>query len=254
MRVDKIAPVPILTYHSIDESGSVISTRPDVFRRQLKFLADSGYKNIALSDLSATLKNGNVLPPRTVVLTFDDGFQNFYTDAFPILSEHNFTATVFLVTDFCGKYNEWAGNPPELPRSKLLSWEEICEMNRYGIDFGSHTRTHPDLTKLDVRQIKSEMAESKMVIEDGLGRKVETFAYPFGRFNKEIKQIARENFTSACSTNLGKVRPDSDFISLNRLDSYYLRNPRLLKMLSTRPFDRYIQVRQAMRIVKSLLN
>lgn len=252
MRVDKMAAVPILTYHSIDESGSVISTSPDVFRRQLKSLAESGYKTITLSDLSSALKNGNDLPSKTVVLTFDDGFQNFYTDAFPVLSEHNFTATVFLVTDFCGTYNDWAGNPPELPRSKVLSWEEIREMDRYGIEFGSHTRTHPDLTKLSVEKIESEMSESKQAIEDALGRKVETFAYPFGRHNTKIKQIARKNFTAACSTNLGKVWPDSDFFSLNRLDCYYLKNPRMFDMLSSKPFDRYIQFRQAMRIVKSL--
>lgn len=246
--------IPILTYHSIDESGSVISTATDIFQTQMKLLADANYNVISLNELTRILTAGERLPAKTAVLTFDDGFQNFYSQAFPILEQYGFKATVFLVTDYCDKYNDWAGNPPELPRSKVLSWEEIREMDRFGIEFGSHTRSHPDLTKLPVNQIKSEMSGSKRAIEDALGRKVETFAYPFGKHNVEIKQIAKENFTAACSTNLGKVRPNSDFFSLNRLDSYYLKNPRLFGMLSSKPFDRYIQFRQAMRIVKSLFN
>jgi len=249
-----LSGIPILTYHSIDESGSVISTSTDVFQTQMKLLADANYNVISLSELARILTAKEGLRAKTLVLTFDDGFQNFYSEAYPVLEQYGFKATVFLVTDFCGKFNDWAGNPPELPRSKVLSWGEIREMDRYGIEFGSHTRTHPDLTRLPVEQGKSEMSESKMAIEDALGRKVETFAYPFGRHNAEIKQIAKENFTAACSTNLGKVRPDSDFFSLNRLDSYYLKNPRLFVMLSSKAFDRYMQFRQAMRIVKSLFN
>lgn len=245
--------IPILTYHSIDESGSVISTSLDVFRRQMKSLAESGHEAISLSQLVDTFKNSQKFPTKAIVLTFDDGFQNFYTRAYPVLEQYDFKATVFLVTDFCGGYNDWAGNPPELHQSKLLSWSEIRELSEYGIDFGSHTRTHPDLTKLPLELIEAELSESKASIEDALGSKVDTFAYPFGKCDPAVREAAVKSFSAACSTNLGKVQPGDDFFSLRRIDSYYLKSRKLFDMLSSRPFDQYIKLRQAMRIMKSLL-
>lgn len=244
--------LPILTYHSIDESGSVISTAPGLFRRQMNYLRETNWNVISLSDLVCSLVDKIPTFPKTIVLTFDDGFQNFYTDAFPVLAQYKFKATVFLVTDYCDKYNDWEANHYTLPRNKLLAWRQIKELNELGIEFGSHTRTHPDLRKMSSDQVKNELVESKSAIEDALGREVTTFAYPFGKHDAGVKQIVKEHFTAACSTNLGKVRPDSDLFSLNRLDSYYLKNPRLFDMLSSKSFDRYIQFRQAMRIVKSL--
>ncbi len=163
MSVKRIDRIPILTYHSIDTSGSVVSTAPEVFRRQMKSLSESGYNVVALNNLVEVLANKQTYSPKTVALTFDDGFQNFYTTAFPILKEYGFQATVFLVTDYCGKYNDWGDNLPKLPRSKLLSWQEIKELNKYGIEFGTHTRTHPDLTKIAASRVEGELFESKRV-------------------------------------------------------------------------------------------
>jgi peptidoglycan/xylan/chitin deacetylase (PgdA/CDA1 family) len=246
--------VPIITYHSIDNSGSVISTAPSAFRKQIKYLSDAGYSSVPLGELVSSLKHSRELPVKPVVLTFDDGFRNFYTDAFPALSEHNFRATVFVVTGFCGGHNDWPGNPKELPRSELLSWNEIRELNQVGIEFGSHTKTHPDLTKLEGAESEAEIVQSKAEIADALGRETLTFAYPYGRQNKTVRQIAAANFDAACSTNLGKVTARSDFFSLNRIDSYYLSNQRLFEMLPSATFDNYMRIRQTMRTVKSLVN
>lgn len=241
----------ILTYHSIDDSGSVISTVPKVFRRQMKFLRENEYNVISLSKLVETLTEKKEIAPKTVTITFDDGFRNFHTRAFPILEEYGFQATVFLVTDFCGKYNDWTGNPLDLPRSELLSWREIKELNDYGIEFGSHTRTHPDLTQIANAEARRELTESKSIIEEKLGTKVKTFAYPFGKFNRQIKKLAESNFDAACSVNLGKAQAESDFFSLERIDTYYLSNQRIFNALSTKSFDYYMRFRQAMRDVKS---
>ncbi len=245
--------VPIITYHSIDDSGTVISTAPDVFRRQMKHLSESGYRAIPLRELAEIRVNETGFPAKTVILTFDDGFRNFYSEAFPILNEYNFSGTVFLVTDFCGRHNDWAGNPAELPRSELLSWEEISELDSYGIEFGSHTRTHQDLTKLTLEEIESEVVGSKAAIADVLGRETMTFAYPFGRSNRAARQIAKANFTASCSTNMGNVSSRSDFSSLNRIDAYYLANHRVFERFPSATFDNYIRFRQTMRSVKSLL-
>ena len=189
---------------------------------------------------------------KTIVLTFDDGFQNFYADAFPVLAECGFTATVFLVTDFCEKYNDWEGNLPTLERSKLLSWSEIKELDKYGIEFGAHSLSHPDFTKISLEEVKRELVESKSVIEEKLGNAVETFAYPYGKFNTDVKQLTAQYYAAACSTNLGKVNATSDFYSLERVDTYYLKNERIFKSLESASFDRYLQFRQVMRNFKRL--
>lgn len=254
MQITQKVNVPILTYHSIDESGSVISTSPDTFRRQMKFLSENGYEVVALNKLIKSLGEKHSPLLKTVALTFDDGFQNFFTEAFPVLDEYGFKATVFLVSDFCGKNNDWEGNPTDFPLSKLLSWQEIKELNKYGIEFGNHTRTHPDLTKISSSLIESEINESKKTIEDALGNKVTTFAYPFGKFNSSIKQTVEKTHKAACSTNLGKIQSGSDFFSLERVDTYYLSNPRVFNRLSTKTFDGYMTFRQIMRDFKAFVS
>ena len=246
--------IPILTYHSIDESGSVISTTPKVFQRQMEFLSKTDYNVVSLKNFINSLFDGKSLPPKTIVLTFDDGFQNFYTTAFPVLEKYGFEATVFIVTDYCGKHNNWVGNPSEFPPSKILSWREIKELSDSGIEFGAHTRTHPDLTRISGVQIESEITESKSAIENALGSEVTTFAYPFGKFNSSAKRVAEKMFKAACSTNLGKVNCSSDFFSLERVDAYYLSNPKIFNSLSSKTFDRYLWFRQSLRDFKSLIS
>jgi peptidoglycan/xylan/chitin deacetylase (PgdA/CDA1 family) len=243
----------ILTYHSIDSSNSIISTAPKIFRRQMKFLRENDYNVISLCKLVKLFTENKPLLPKTVTLTFDDGFRNFYTEAFPVLEEYGFDATVFLVADFCGKHNDWAGNPPALPRSELLSWREIRELNEHGIEFGSHTRKHPDLTRISNTEAGRELTESKSIIEGQLGTKVSTFAYPFGKFNRQIKRLAEYNYAAACSVNLGKTQANSDFFSLARIDTYYLLNSKIFDALSTGTFDYYLRFRQMMRDCKSLV-
>jgi peptidoglycan/xylan/chitin deacetylase (PgdA/CDA1 family) len=246
--------VPVLTYHSIDASGSVVSTAPETFRRQMEFLYQNGYRAVSLGELISELMTPKPPLPKTVALTFDDGFRNFSERAFPALEKYGFRATVFLVTDFCGRYNDWAGNPKELQRSKLLGWGEIKQLSEAGIEFGSHTRTHKNLTKCLPEVLEAEIVDSKKKIEDKLGLKTTTFAYPFGSFNRDVKSVAAENFEAACSTNLGKVRPESDLFALERIDTYYLSNPEILKKLPAKSFDVYLRVRQLLRDFKALIN
>ena len=250
MTISQTVKIPILTYHSIDDSGSVISTSPPVFQAQMKFLKESNFNVISLNTLVKSSDENKPLPEKSIILTFDDGFQNFYTEAYPILNKYDFTATVFLITDHCGKLNDWTGNLATLEYRKLMNWRDIKELSSQGIVFGAHSKTHPDLTKISIIDAKREMTESKLVIENQLGIKVTDFAYPYGNFNFEIKQIAAQYFKTACSTNLGKVASKDDFFSLKRLDSYYLSNQQIFRSLLSTKFDWYISLRQTMREIK----
>ncbi len=254
MHVQRKVRIPILTYHSIDESGSVISTKAETFRWQMKLLSDAGYSVVTLADLISRLEAEEELPDKIAALTFDDGFQNFYAAAYPVLEQYDFKATVFLVTDFCDGYNDWGGNPPDLPRSSLLSWSEVKELSSYGIEFGSHTRTHPDLTKASAVKVREEIVGATTAIGDATGRKPETFAYPFGKYDLAARKVVEENFKAACSTNLGKIRFGSDLFSLERIDTYYLSNPQIFGSLDTSTFDHYMSFRQVMRDFKAFLH
>lgn len=243
--------IPVLTFHSIDESGSVISTNRETFRRQMKFLREAEYNVVSLKKLAKGLKENADFSPKTIVLTFDDGFRNFYTEAFPVLEEHGFVATIFLVTDYCGKLNDWEGNWAMSKPQELLSWSEIEELSKRGIEFGAHTLTHPNLTKISAKEIEREIAESKAAIEEHLGVEAATFAYPYGIFNEQVKQIVQNYFKAAVSTDLGKVKAGNDIYALKRLDSFYLANERIFSSLSTGKFEFYMQFRQILRDLKA---
>ncbi len=245
--------IPILTYHSIDKSGSVISTSPETFRKQMQILGDADFNVISLKTLGKSLLENAALPPKTIVLTFDDGFQNFYTTAFPVLNEYNFPATVFLITDYCGKFNDWSGNLPALERSKLMDWNEIKEISKNNIEFAAHSRTHPDLTKLNTDKAAREIVESKLTVEERLGTEVTDFAYPYGKYNLPVKQLTEKHFRTACSTRLGKVQAGDDLFSLKRVDTYYLSNDRVFNSILSPNFNLYLNFRQILRDLKRIL-
>ncbi len=237
----------ILTYHSIDNSGSVVSTSPETFQRQMQFLSESSFNVVSLNVIMDCLHENRPLPSRALAITFDDGYENVYTDAFPVLEKYGFGATVFLITDYCGKDSDWPGNAPSFERRPLLSWTEIEEMRRHGFEFGAHTATHPNLTQVSIQQAEREIIGSKAEIEDRLGVEATSFAYPYGKYNSEVEEIVRTQFLGACSTILGKVRSDCDLHELRRIDMYYLSRPELFSALSTNLLEWYLGVRQVLR-------
>ena len=202
--------IPILTYHSIDNSKSVISVSPSGFKKQMNYLMENGYQTLSLYDTIRHLQQRESLPEKVIIITFDDGYKNNYIHAFPILKKYQFTATIFLATAYCEGTNDWFGQEFSIPRIPMLSWVEIREMSRYGIEFGAHTRSHARLADLDMEKAQEEIVGSKMDIESHLNQPVELFSYPFGSFNEQAKEIVRTVFKGAVSTRLGKVNSESD--------------------------------------------
>jgi len=229
----------ILTYHSLDDSGSVISVSPRRFARQMDALAASGVKVVPLAELLST-------GPPAVALTFDDGFCNFAEAAAPLLARHGFPATVFLVTDYCGGRNDWPSQWPGIPILPLMDWSTIRELSQHGIDFGAHTATHPNLARLDPAKARDEILGSKKRIEDATGRRVTSFAYPYGAMSETARRAVAEHFAAGCSTRLGWVDAASAPEALERLDVYYL-SLYLLGHLFGAPARWYLAARGALR-------
>lgn len=190
-RLSQRRGIPVLLYHSIDSTGSVVSITSEEFRRQMAYLNATGYKTISLPDFLGYLCSDTVPRGKMVVLTFDDGFKNNYTEAFPILREYGFTATIFLATDYIDRVCSWEKHD-SIPRLPLLSWDEIKEMSDYGIDFESHTCSHPYLSRLTREEMRKELLGSKKVIETQLNKPVTFFCHPYGDSSRETQEAARE--------------------------------------------------------------
>lgn len=178
--------VPVIVYHGvrpnyIGETADVkrYTIEPDTLERELTYLRDNKYNVISLGALSRFFDEGVPLPPRPIVLTFDDGWKNQYIYAFPLLKKYGFTATFFIFTSAVGHKN-------------FMTWDEIREMDTSGMTIGGHTRTHPYLTKItDPVALTKEISGGKQVIEDHLGHSIDTFAYPFGLYNATTTREVR---------------------------------------------------------------
>lgn len=238
--------VPILTYHSLDESGSVISVRPADFARQMRALYDQGYQAVSLPELLHVLQDRRN-QQRTVAITFDDGFENVYHHAMPVLAEYGFVATVFLVSDYCNRTNDWPGQSAYVPRLPLLRWSQAREMAALGIQFGAHTKTHPNLTGFSGVAAREEIIGSQKAIEDHIQHRVDAFAYPYGAYDSLIRGLVREHFAVACSADLGYVRPGCDPAALQRLDAFYLRREYFFRHLLSVPSVAYVRARRVLR-------
>jgi peptidoglycan/xylan/chitin deacetylase (PgdA/CDA1 family) len=243
------ASLPILTFHAFDDRPSVISFSPQVFRRGIARLLESGYQALSLLEAVDFLRRGAPFPTRSFVITFDDGFQSVYDEAFPLLQRYGLSATIFLTVGERDTAKS-TGCLPSLEGRAMLSWSQIREMQRWGIDFGAHTLTHPDLTRLPLDRAQAEVCESKAIIEDALAAPVNCFAYPDGRYDRRIREIVNHHFTCACSDILGQIGRTSDPYGLERIDAYYLRTDRLFDMMLTRLFPWYIRARSIPRVIR----
>ncbi len=176
-----VAGVPVLAYHLVDDhyDNTPLAVKVSHFEGQMKYLHDNGYHAITLDQLYKYVSTGSPLPQKPVVITFDDGYEDNYTNAFPILKKYNMKATVFMIADSIGA-----------PR--FLTADQLKEMNAYGFDVQSHTYSHRPLTTLDGEEIKAELSHSKVVLEEVLNKKIQYIAYPQGKYDKKVEELTRE--------------------------------------------------------------
>lgn len=241
--------IPILTYHAIGDVQSPLYTPVGMFTAQISALAAAGYRSISLGEALTRLSGGGEVAKRAIVLTFDDGYASVYDLAWPILRKHGFDATVFLVTGYVGKDNQWPSQPRGVPAAPLMTWSNVNDLLEYGFAFEAHTCSHPPLSQLREGQIKDELALSKAELEKHTGIQSNTFAYPYGDSNESVRELVRQQFDGAVTTQLGIAGSLDDPFDLPRIDAFYL-SPRLIPLLDTGRFRAYLGLRQKLRSLR----
>lgn len=214
------AVLPVLMYHHIGLStagtNQSFTVTPGQFERQLRWLKRRGYTTVSPADWLAYVLEGKALPKKPLLLTFDDAYADLAEYCFPLLEKYGFTAVVFVPTADIGGTNTW--DRPIWPEPhRILSAEQILHWAGRGIEFGAHSRTHPDLTKLSVAECKAEIVGSKSDLAALLARPVVSFAYPYGEYNDAVRDLVREEFDLAFSTEEGMNNLRSDRHLLRRI-------------------------------------
>jgi peptidoglycan/xylan/chitin deacetylase (PgdA/CDA1 family) len=212
--------IPILMYHQIDKPpkrgtalrGLIVA--PSSFAWQMRMLRWMGFQGLSMRDLEPYLqgeKQGKV-----VGITFDDGYQNNLDNALPILLKNGFTATCYAVSSLIGGTNLWdKGKVEEKPLMTLENWRTWRDA---GMDIGSHTRTHADLTAISVDKANNEITLSKRELEDAIGCEVRHFCYPYGLFTPLHSAMTKESgFITATTTQRGRVAAGDDLYTLRRV-------------------------------------
>lgn len=255
-----MTPIPILMYHSIDTHASpafrdwVIS--PGLFEQHMAFLA----ANYTVLNVTQFVQQRAALPPRPVVLSFDDGFADFYQYAMPILAKYGLTATIYLTTGFIGQTAKWllregAGERP------MLTWAQVRELHASGIECGAHTVSHPHLDTLPLAVARDEIVQSKGVLEQQLGAKVESFSYPYGHhISATCILAAQAGFSSACAVKNALSSIQDDVYALARITVFPTTTVAMLadlvagKNLRVAPFPEILKVKiwRQVRRMKSL--
>lgn len=198
--------VPILLYHRIDESSteSQYYVSPDEFEEQMKLLHDWGYTTITTELLVQAINEGANLPPRPIILTFDDGHLNNYTTAYPIMKKYGFSGALYIVGEYMGAPN-------------YMNADQIREMAQDGWEVGSHSMNHLDLTSLDRGQQQYEIIESRKFLESELGIPIQTFAYPFGVYDQTIINLTYSaGYIAAVGTGYTYSQGTSNLLALQR--------------------------------------
>jgi peptidoglycan/xylan/chitin deacetylase (PgdA/CDA1 family) len=235
----------ILTYHSVDTSGSVISVAPETFEAHLRALASGSAAVVSLPELLRIPDDRNA-----IAITFDDAYTNFEREAWPRLHQHGFPVTLFVPTHFVGKANEWGELPGgSMPRLPILGWTALASLAEAGVTLGSHTRRHPDLTKIGSAAIEDEVLGASDDLASHTGVRPTTFSYPYGFWSAGAAAIVRRVCDYACTTELRPVNRNDDPHLLPRLDSFYLNGPARLEDFGSWTFREYLRLRLGMRTI-----
>ena len=200
------AGVPILAYHKVSEDDEIYSVKPAEFEKQMRYLSDHGYTAISLTEMLEAFAGKRDMPAKPVIITFDDGYEDNYLAALPIMEKYRMKATVFVIA---GKVGE----------PGYLKWQQIRAMQERNTEIGSHTLSHAALSEITPEEQQLEIAESKAVLERNLGTPVEYLAYPYGKFTASLFAVLQgAGYRAACSGITGLNLRETDPFVLRRIN------------------------------------
>ncbi|MEG0069348.1 MAG: polysaccharide deacetylase family protein [Cetobacterium sp.] len=223
--------MPVIMYHRVikDESekgvhGTYVTVKQ--FEEQMSYLKKKGFETVTFKDmLNNKYKQRFDKDKKWIMLTFDDGYKDNYENAFPILKKYEFKGIIYILDGL--SYNKWDVENKNNPEKKftLMNKEELLEMQNYGIEFGGHTSSHPELAKLPIEKAKNEISTSKVTIEKMVGKELLSFAYPYGSLNQDVKQIPKEvGYRFAVATDSGSLTFSDDLFEIRRIGIFPTNN------------------------------
>lgn len=213
--------IPILLYHSVSDQPAgrfqTFTVRLRQFAAHLDRLGALGFSALSIDRLIALVRAGEPVPERSVVLTFDDGFADFATNAWPLLQARGLPATLYVTAGYLDGRSDWLA-PLGAGQLPMLTSGQLSELAAGGVEIGAHTMTHPQLDCLPLPAARREIVDSRDALEQLLGRRVHTFAYPHGYHDKRVKQLVAEaGYTSATAVRDALSHPGDDPFALARV-------------------------------------
>lgn len=206
--------IVILNYHKVEDKEISLSIPIDDFEKQIAYLKENNFHTISPEEFCAAMEGRGELPENPLMITFDDGYLDNYTNAYPILKRYGFKAVIFVITSFMDQ---------QLPG--YFTWEQAKEMEKNGISIESHTVTHPSLTDISEENVRYELTESKKRIEEILKKKVSFVAYPTGTYNLHIAKLVKEaGYKGAFTIKYGNVDTASNIFAVERIPIFHTAN------------------------------
>lgn len=211
--------VPVLMYHSIADHAvaryQTWTVTPTQFAAQMQYLHQHDFTPITVAQFSAYRATPSALPDKPVVITFDDGYVDFYEQAWPILQFYGFAASMYVIT---GLVESAQAAPPDLAPIPYMTWAQLRQIQAAGVEVAAHTHSHAKLDTLPLAKMRWEIAHSKQLLEAKLGQAVTTFAYPYGRYNAAVcAEVAQAGLSAACAVRYDMSDLNDEAFALARI-------------------------------------
>ncbi len=205
--------VMVLNYHKVVDEHMSLSVPLADFEQHMKWLKEYGYTSITPEELYEFIVNGSELPEKPVLITFDDGYKDNYTNAYPIMKKYGFKGTIFVVTGFLGVYDNY------------MTWEQAKELADNGFSIESHTYSHKSMTEASDEEISKELTKSRDTIKNKLGIDADFMAYPTGTYNLHIAELVQKaGYKGAFTIKYDNVSRESNVYALERVPIFHTEN------------------------------